>query len=349
MLKKRVAFKGNGALHIHPAEVVATNGIGWPKRVTYTPAEVSAVLDRGWFGLDVVEVFKYVIQDPEMIEFMEKLLLLTYRKFLGEMGERFVRKFFEELKSLPLGCSLEQIKAVFLKQQAISFSSGFISMYNGCYRTASLGYTIETVGIDNFNGLVVDIGANDNRLGERLLSLSSNITRVIGCDIARHNNVIESDNLEFRVQESPDKIPLEDGMADTVVLRYALHHMPFHIQDNILSEIKRVLRTGGNLIVIEEGYSSRLKPILPDEFGLNELICRFNNPIRLRLLLCALDAVTNIIKKRNYPFPNSYRTFEEWLNYLKSHGFVTKEVGFYGIQIVSLHQSPFSILIMQNP
>ena len=63
-------------------------------------------------------------------------------------------------------------------------------------------------------------------------------------------------NVEFSVEDAY-KLPFDNDMFDTVICNNALHNMKY--PENILSEIKRVLKPGGRFIAIIVGVGESFK------------------------------------------------------------------------------------------
>ena len=88
-------------------------------------------------------------------------------------------------------------------------------------------------------------------------------------------------NIEF-LQASAESIPLDDGLADTVVVTYTLCSIPGVI--DALKEMRRVLKPGGQLVFCEHGsareenvrkWQDRLNPVWKKIGG----GCNLNRPI----------------------------------------------------------------------
>jgi ubiquinone/menaquinone biosynthesis C-methylase UbiE len=104
-------------------------------------------------------------------------------------------------------------------------------------------------------GRVLEIG-----IGSGLnLPFYSNAHQVIGLDpspkllaMARRASLSASRSVEF-IEGSAERIPLEDGSADTVVTTWTLCSIPAVL--DALHEIRRVLRPTGRLLFVEHGQA----------------------------------------------------------------------------------------------
>jgi SAM-dependent methyltransferase len=91
--------------------------------------------------------------------------------------------------------------------------------------------------------VVVDLAAGTGQLSRRLVSRGIN---VIAVEPARNMRAVLEERLPVvRVLEgTAEAIPLDDGVADAVVVGNAFHHFD---RDAAFAEIRRVLRAGGML------------------------------------------------------------------------------------------------------
>lgn len=90
--------------------------------------------------------------------------------------------------------------------------------------------------------------------GELLSLLREDFGRVAGCDPS--GRMMESGGLagkgiETRIQEDPGRLPYGDGEFDFVTAVCVFHHVPPAERAGLLGEMRRVLRPGGTLAVIE--------------------------------------------------------------------------------------------------
>ena len=62
--------------------------------------------------------------------------------------------------------------------------------------------------------------------------------------------------IEFR-NASIETLPFQDAQIDVVLSTLMLHHLPRQVRENGLREIRRVLKPGGRLLVVDFGQSER--------------------------------------------------------------------------------------------
>jgi len=106
-------------------------------------------------------------------------------------------------------------------------------------------------------GIVADIGAGKNRLGQAILEFSDQkglgIKRVIGTDLndwPDRNKGVDG-RLAFIVQNAGISLPLPSNSLDAVIVKWVLHHMPYEDQVAFLRSAWRVLKPGGRLIIFD--------------------------------------------------------------------------------------------------
>lgn len=157
---------------------------------------------------------------------------------------------------------------------------------------------------------VLDIASGEG-YGSNLLAKTSKT--VIGVDISagaisHSKQKYKRSNLDF-LAGSGDAIPLEDNSVDCVVSFETLEHHDKH--EEMLSEIQRVLRPGGILVMStpdKENYTDKPNQINPyhvkelyfDEF--KDLICRHFNNVEIYLQRAGYYDIISPTRKHLQPF-----------------------------------------------
>jgi SAM-dependent methyltransferase len=303
---------------------------------------------KEYFGIEVVELFPYIVEDKQVFELLERILTITYREFLGKKGLDFIKHYLSELSKLTLDSTWNEINSIMLDMRNRFADMGLLEYYFSDFRRENLQRSIKIVGIEYFKNCVADIGADDNMLGSVLLNTISSVDYVVGIDLRKNASTVTFENLDFKVYENRTALPLETHSIDAVVLRYVLHHLTFDTQAQLLHEVKRILQPNARCIILENSYSFMYSPINLDQCELHNLILDLGSPSRIKLLLIALDIISNGIKSKNMLFPHSYRAVEDWVVFFDSIGFNVKEARYYGLPIIDLHQAPLSVFILEN-
>lgn len=129
---------------------------------------------------------------------------------------------------------------------------------------------------------IADIGAGRNKLGKAILDYFNNVqdkasylnwignlqnaqygskdVTVIGTDVHDWHEFDDryGENLIYRLQPTPSRVPIEDNSRDVVVTKWCLHHMTRGQMEKQIQNIFRILRPGGIAIIIE-GFLTNLE------------------------------------------------------------------------------------------
>ncbi len=123
---------------------------------------------------------------------------------------------------------------------------------------------LEEVGAELPSLSVLDVGCATGRLLCRLAEKGAR--KLAGCDLAprildtaREKLARYNQNVELRPADCEDVLPWESESFDVVTLTGVLHH--FSNPKAALSEIRRVLRKSGRLIVVEAGFFTPVRQL----------------------------------------------------------------------------------------
>jgi ubiquinone/menaquinone biosynthesis C-methylase UbiE len=112
---------------------------------------------------------------------------------------------------------------------------------------------------------ILDVGCGTGSLLAELAK--SGATSLSGVDLAQgilndaRKKLTELNvNADLREADVEDSIPWDDGTFDIVTLTGALHH--FYRPQDALSEIYRVLRPGGHILVVDACYFTPIRQLL---------------------------------------------------------------------------------------
>jgi ubiquinone/menaquinone biosynthesis C-methylase UbiE len=107
---------------------------------------------------------------------------------------------------------------------------------------------------------VLDCGCGTGTLAMIAKKIVGPKGRVHGIDIskdqlqiARKKGQKESLKIEY-IEGSIDELPFPDASFDVVVSTLALHHVPFEIKKRAFSEMRRVLKPHGRMIIADFGW-----------------------------------------------------------------------------------------------
>lgn len=110
-----------------------------------------------------------------------------------------------------------------------------------------LAETVEVAG-----RRVVDVGCGAGELVRWLRERGADVVGVECGEIMRGRALeADPDHIGDYVDGVGQDLPLDDDSCDVVIYSYSLHHVPADDMDAALAEVRRVLRPGGTLYVVE--------------------------------------------------------------------------------------------------
>ena len=124
---------------------------------------------------------------------------------------------------------------------------------------------LAALGPDVAASSILDVGCATGRLLEALASAGAR--RLAGADLAPRILEVAAAKLEhmavrpdLRAADAEDRLPWEDGAFDVVTLTGVLHH--FFRPRDALAEMRRVLRPGGRLLVVDPCFFTPVRQVL---------------------------------------------------------------------------------------
>ena len=124
---------------------------------------------------------------------------------------------------------------------------------------------IEKLGHDIASLRILDVGCATGRLLDQLAATGA--TKLSGTDLAPNILEVAAKKLrrrgvpvDLQVADAEDRLPWDDNSFDAVTLTAVLHH--FFRPRDALAEIRRVLRPGGRLLVLDVCFFPLMRQIL---------------------------------------------------------------------------------------
>jgi SAM-dependent methyltransferase len=201
---------------------------------------------------------------------------------------------------------------------------------------------------------VIDLGAGDNSFLHVLKGLvNREDIKYIGTDIEEDPNV-EMEEVEFRKQISDYEIDMETGLINIVILKASAHHI--EDLERMFDEIKRLLRPGGKVILIEESCDnerpreySRLSKMLDTQ--MNEKFYDLN-PQQCLNVMKFLDYYGVRIYRgwSEMPLPLRILSSDQWISKIEKYGLSFKEkvnMGFANNKYTSCLQRCNLVLVFE--
>lgn len=141
---------------------------------------------------------------------------------------------------------------------------------------------------------ILDVGCGNLYIARELLRLNNNL-HITGVDVMllpEISTITEGNQIQF-VQASAEQLPFPDDTFDTSLCFVTLHHI--HNQGTVLRELSRVTKKSGFVLILEDGYTSRLG----------------------RLAIILNDIFHNFFKPEP-SFDFGFRSFNEWIELFDS-------------------------------
>ncbi len=298
------------------------------------------------YGLNSSAILLELIDKPQIIEIIDILFSITYKKYFGEKGITFFKIYISFLQGLNSQDDLTTVKKRILGLRNEFDLLGLNDYYTNNFRQKNLLDSLSLINSSYVNGKVIDIGADDNCLAHVLVANYCGVSSVLGTDITNNNKSTNTKNINFKVQDNGSTLPAPNDSFDVAICRYSLHHMSKQEQLSIISEITRILKHKGTLIVYENSISHTKTPMIEESLFLHKKIGCLSDE-NFKILMSALDVFSLGIKDKNQHFPFTYRTVEEWESIFKD-SFSIKQILYYGLPMIDLHQAPLAIFVLEN-
>ncbi|MCG8431930.1 MAG: HD domain-containing protein, partial [Candidatus Omnitrophica bacterium] len=207
------------------------------------------------------------------------------------------------------------------------------------------------------DSVVVDWGAGNNALGAQIAQANQGL-HVIGVDIKddRKDDDLRSQsslqNLSFKLLHSPTQCPdISDESVDIIVMNAALHHV--EDMKNLLLEMRRMLKSTGQLVLIEDTYSATLPfaetsdSVLSNEFI--RLVRKHGNKFAKDFLMFN-DWYSNFVVAKDdaMVIPYGFKSIEEWEEFLRLQGFCLSIANHVGFPAKGFHKPALGVLVFKK-
>lgn len=160
------------------------------------------------------------------------------------------------------------------------------------------------------NRAVLDVGAGDGTFSRQLERFGAN---VIGIEIDQGLVDTARANLPEHISllvGRAEALPVDDSSQDIACFFFSFHHVPIDVQERALAEVRRVLKPGGRLHVVEPfPYGSMFDVVRMVE---DETHVRTHSH-RLMADLGARPEF-NLLARKEYTLTREYPDFEIFLN-----------------------------------
>lgn len=196
--------------------------------------------------------------------------------------------------------------------------------------------------------LIVDIGCGNNQLLQYLSNVLSNKIKGIGTDLIDYRTTNYSKNVKFIKQNSSILIPINNEIADTVLLISMIHHIFPEEICVFLKEVKRIMKKNGIAIIIEDTYSNTIPYY--NESHLFESFMAID-PTKRNQVLQVIDWIGGVLipgESLGMIHPFYLKSMEEWKTiFLQNHFQIIKSL-FIGFPKGRFHLNPQGLFILKK-
>lgn len=166
-----------------------------------------------------------------------------------------------------------------------------LPLYKKLTRQRSITFAAYLAKLIPNNSHVMDFGCGNMFTAIELLKLNSTL-KITGLDVIRDQNltdeILADPRIDFKITNTKE-LPFADNSFDIVLALATMHHTPD--PEYYLSELKRVIKPEGAVILVEEMYHNTLD----------------------RIYISAQDWILNKMKK-GVPVPLNFRSNSDYLN-----------------------------------
>ncbi|MEA1907345.1 MAG: class I SAM-dependent methyltransferase [Euryarchaeota archaeon] len=139
----------------------------------------------------------------------------------------------------------------------------FLSFFIGGDRGLEVMWTsvIDEMGATSGNK-VLDVCCGTGVMCARIADVVGEGGAVVGVDLSekmlkcadkKKREKREKDNVRFCLSNA-EEIPYDDGCFDCASITFGLHEMPHQVRMNVLCEMRRVIKPGGKIVVLDYSY-----------------------------------------------------------------------------------------------
>lgn len=179
------------------------------------------------------------------------------------------------------------------------------------FRKKKIKNLAKRIKIFLIKGSIADIGGRTDDFMEEILKINNSLKKAYVTDIGAFSERSKNPKIDFIVQPSLVKTPFSENQLNNIVLSLILHHMDNLDQEIFIKHLVSILRAGGRLILIEEGYP---ESYLNENLSQNiKQFLSFEKNIKMKIISFYDWFGNKIMRNRdNIALTFNYKTIEEW-------------------------------------
>ena len=270
-----------------------------------------------------------ILESEDILSVLKKHWIVNHENLT--MPEKFADEFFAYLKQNIRGeTSNKEINKYYKRKLKEYLDGGLVLEKPGDMFLEIMEGELQDVET------ILDFGCGKLTFLKNIAENNKNIKKLIGMDSKSQPDL---ESLDPRIEFVRSLEGVADASVDLAVIKLVLHHLENEQQaKDIFTEIKRVLRPNGKLIVFEESFpdavceTSEIKNYLA-KFNLEmsevtEDFLRLSKENKIKFLFLN-DWLMNL-QNAYMPWTFQYKSMEEWKELIESVGFHEKESHFLG-------------------
>lgn len=279
------------------------------------------------------------LQDPLLILESEAVLFALKKHWLDNHAkltqpEKFVVEFFDWLKAVDAQNG-HSILAVEIKKY---YKKKLKQYWNADLPVEKPKDMFLEIIQSDLSGVetILDFGCGKLAYLKNMAEQNSKIKKFIGID-SKSQPVLQ--DLDSRIEFARDLDAVADASVDLVVVKLVLHHLQNKQEtQNIFMQLRRVLRSGGKLIIFEESFPNMRCSVKDAEKYLVKFNLEMSAATQDFLQLSEIEKIKFLflndwlmnLQNTYMPWTGFYKSMEDWVGLVESVGFREKESHFLG-------------------
>ncbi|KKR20196.1 MAG: hypothetical protein UT50_C0020G0007 [Candidatus Moranbacteria bacterium GW2011_GWA2_39_41] len=275
--------------------------------------------------IEILENPLAILESTEILNVLKKHWIANHENLTNP--ENFVEEFFAEIQSIDSSREINKLYQKKLKK----YRDNILDLG----KPGDMFLEIIEHDLQNVE-TVLDFGCGKLAFLKNIAESNAEVRRLIGVDL-KSQPVL--DCLDSRIEFHRSLNEVANASVDVVTIKLVLHHLESEQKaQEIFTELRRVLKSGGKLIVFEESFTDA-------NHGVEEIenyLAKFNlklSEVTVDFLQLSRECKIKFLFINDWlmnlqnvymPWTMQYKSMEEWRDLIVSVGFVEKESHFLG-------------------